>query len=332
MPRAWRLNDFSGYKSLSLDEVPLVRPGNSDVRICVKAFALNWGDMDLMRDRYSFSLPKLPACIGIEACGVVDSVGSDVSAFNVGDLVCTLPYFYYDRGASTESLIIDARYVVAAPKRMSPLEAASIWMQYLTAYYPIAEITPLGTGDFALVTAATSTAGSAMLQIGRARGVTMIGTTRNPQSADYLREMGADVCLIQAQDDLAREIDNITGGRGVDLVFDCVGGGIIESCGPSLAQDARIYFYGLLDGKAPTLPLFDMFHHNVIFQPYSVFHYVADPVLLQRGIDFVTDALARDDICPRIDRIFPMERFIDAWAYLSSTRHSHGKVVIETGL
>lgn len=136
MPRAWQLHDLSGYSSLRLDDVVQNEPADGEVRIRVQAFALNWGDMDLMQGNYTFSFPKLPACVGIEASGVIDAVGPGVTSHAVGDFVSTVPYFYYDRGTSTESLIVDARFVVKAPESLSAVEAASIWMQYLTAYYP----------------------------------------------------------------------------------------------------------------------------------------------------------------------------------------------------
>lgn len=332
MPRSWHLYDFSGYKGLKLEDTPYEEPQAGEVRLRVQAFALDWGDMNLMEDNYSFSLPQFPARVGIEAAGVIDAIGPNVTELQVGDSVATLPYFYHGRGASTESLVIDARYVTHSPAGLTPVEASSIWMQYLTAYYPIAEITPLGRGDFALVTAATSTAGSAALEIGKSRGVTMIGTTRNGASADYLHQMGADHVIVQGQDDVAGALANITGGKGVGLVFDAVGGDLITQYGPSLGRNARIYFYGLLGGSSPVLPIVNMFQSNATFHPYSVFNYVEDPSTLRKGIEFVKRALADGSIRPRVDRVFEMEDFIAAWDYLSSPRSSHGKVVVRTGL
>lgn len=332
MPRSWSLYEFSGYRGLKLENTPLEEPQLGEVRIRVEAFALNWGDMNLMEDNYSFSLPPLPARVGIEAAGIIDAVGPGVTELNVGDSVATLPYFYHGRGASTESLVIEARYVTQSPAGLTPVEASSVWMQYLTAYYPIAEVTPLIRGDFALITAATSTAGSAALEIGRARGVTMIGTTRNRASVDYLKEMGANHVIVQGQDDVAAELARITGAKGVGLVLDAVGGDLIAQYGPSLGKGARIFFYGMLGGTPPALPLTNMFKSNATFQAYSVFHYVEDTTSLLKGVNFVMRALNDGIIRPRVDRIFEMEDFLAAWDYLSAPRSSHGKVVVRTGL
>jgi NADPH:quinone reductase len=332
MPRAWRIHDYSGYHGLKLEEEPLRQPGAGEIRLRVEAFALNWGDMDLMKDNYSFSFPAFPARVGIEAAGIVDGVGPGVQGFAVGERVSTLPYFYYERGASTESLVIDVRYVARPPASLSAVESASIWMQYLTGYFPLAEVTRVGPGSHVLVTAATSTAGSASLEIGRILGATMIGTTRFEEKADYLRKMGADHVIVTGRGDLAGRIMELTGGKGVDVAFDPVGAGLIAEYSPALARNSRIYWYGTLDTARPQLPFVDMFQKNAVFQAYSVFNYVGDPEMCAKGVAFVHEMVEQGRIRPQIDRVYPMEKYIEAFDYLSRPRKTHGKVVIETGL
>jgi NADPH2:quinone reductase len=332
MPRAWRIHDYSGYHGLNLEEEPWEEPGAGEIRLRVEAFALNWGDMDLMKDNYSFSFPEFPARVGIEAAGVIDAIGSGVAGFEIGERVSTLPYFYDNRGASTESLVIDSRYVAKAPPNLSPIECASIWMQYLTAYFPLAEVSKVGPASHVLVTAATSTAGSASLQIGRALGATMIGTTRFAGNAGYLLQMGADHVIVTDENDLTGQIVEMTGGKGVDMVFDPVGAGLVPRYSPALAKNARIYFYGTLDTVWPDLPFVDMFQKNAVFHPYSVFNYVEDAAMCAKGLAALYDMLAKGIIRPRIDRVYPMEKYVEAFDYLSQPRKHHGKVVIETGL
>ncbi len=334
MPRAWLLPDYKGYQSLELRQVPLEQPGRGEIRLRVEAFALNWGDMDLMWDRYSFSFPHFPARVGIEAAGIVDAIGQGVSDIAPGERMCTLPYFYYDRGASTESLVIDQRYVTRAPEGLSAIEATSIWMQFMTAYFPLDEICKVGPGSNVLVTAATSTAGSASLQIGRILGATMIGTTRFARNVEYLKAMGATHVIVDQPDtDIAGEIKRLTGGKGVNVAFDPVGAGMIPRYSPALARDARIFYYGTLDRNAPSaLPLVDMFQKNAVFHPYSLFNYVENPDTCARGKAFVYDMLAKGRLSPNVDRVYPMEEIKPAFDYLAGPREKHGKVVISTGL
>jgi NADPH:quinone reductase-like Zn-dependent oxidoreductase len=193
-------------------------------------------------------------------------------------------------------------------------------------------VTRVGPGSHVLVTAATSTAGSASLEIGRILGATMIGTTRFPEKAEYLRKMGADHVIVTGRGDLAARILEFSGAKGVDIAFDPVGAGLIAEYSPALARNSRIYFYGTLDTVRPEVPHVDMFQKNAVFHPYSVFNYVGDPEMCAKGVAFVHDMMQQGRIRPQIDRVYPMEKYIEAFDYLSRPRKTHGKVVIETGL
>ncbi len=203
----------------------------------------------------------------------------------------------------------------------------------MTAYYLIAELSSAQPGDYFLVPAGTSTAGAAALEIGRQFGATMIATTRFDYNEDYLRAAGADHVYVQGQGDLAEFLLEVTKGQGIKAAFDPLGGSMINQYAKALGQDARIYFYGLIDGKFPeALPIVEMFQKNASFHPYSLFHYVIDPTWRDKGIAFVNEALEKGWIKPRVDRVYPMEKYIEAWDYLRQPRTAHGKVVIETGL
>ena len=330
--RAWVIYGYDGYKGLSLEEFDKPEPGPGEARLRVEAFALNWGDMDLMRDRYSFSFREFPALVGIEAAGIVDAVGPDVEGIDIGRRYCSLPYFYYNRGMSTEYAIIDARYITPAPDGMSAVESSSIWMQYMTAYFPIVEISRAKPGTCILATAATSTAGSSALEIGKQQGATMIGTTRFAYNEAYLRKMGASHVFVDDGSDLAEYLCSITGGTGIDAAFDPVGGGMISRYSPALAKESRIFFYGSLDGNFPDLPMVDMFQANAVFHPYSLCNYVENQEMCRKGKDFIYEALDAGWMAPRIDRVYPMESYRDAWEYLRAPRKDHGKVVVQTGL
>jgi NADPH:quinone reductase-like Zn-dependent oxidoreductase len=332
MHRAWVINDYSGFEGLSLENFPDEEPGPGKVRLRIEAFALNWGDMDLMENRYSYSFSSFPARIGMEAAGIVDAVGPGVDNIEVGGRYCTLPHFYDNRGASGESLIVDARYLTKAPEGLSAVESASIWMQYLTAYYPIVELAGAQPGRVILVTAATSTAGSAALEIGRLCGATMIGTTRFEYNRSYLQEAGADHVIVtdSSYDGLETELHKLTEGRGIDAAFDAIGGGMMNHYVNALAKNARIFFYGMLDKGFPLIPYAALFQSNALFQAYSLFNYVEDDKMCAKGIEWVRSALAEGDLSPNVDRVYPMEEYVTACRYLKEPRHVHGKVVIET--
>jgi NADPH2:quinone reductase len=332
MAREWVINDYSGYKGLALQQCKIQNVGPGEIRLRVEAFALNWGDMDLMLDRYSFSFNNFPARIGMEAAGIVDEIGEGVKGIELGSRYCTLPYFYFNKGASADFVTIDARYVTPAPKNLSAVESASVWMQFMTAYYPIVELCKAASGKHILVTAATGTAGNAALNIGAMFGANMIATTRFEENRDYLLDSGASHVIVSGNNDLAVSLRQMTDGHGTDAVFDPVGAGMIAQYSPALARDATIFFYGTLDGVIPQLPIVDMFQANATFHPYSLFNYIEDPLMQDRGTAFVYNALEDGKIAPNVDRVYSMEEYREAWEYLSNPRTKHGKVVIETGL
>ncbi|PLW83630.1 hypothetical protein CWI75_04575 [Kineobactrum sediminis] len=334
MHKAWVIHDYSGFEELSLEQFPDEKPGPGEVRLRVEAFALNWGDMDLMENRYSYSFSSFPARIGMEAAGIVDAVGPGVDGIEIGERYCTLPHFYDNRGASGEALIVNARYVTRAPANLSAVEAASVWMQYLTAYYPVVELAHAQPGRVILVTAATSTAGAAALEIGRLCGATMIGTTRYDYNRPYLESAGADHIVVtgSTNEGFAARLKALTEGYGIDAAYDSIGGGLMNEYVGALAKNARIFFYGMLDKDFPEIPYAALFQSNALFQAYSVFNYVEDDEMCARGVEWVNDALAAGEISPRIDRVYAMDEYIEACRYLKEPRQTHGKVVIETGI
>ncbi|MEM8857952.1 MAG: zinc-dependent alcohol dehydrogenase family protein [Chloroflexota bacterium] len=331
MTRAWVINGYDGYQGLSLEEFPEEVPGPGEVRLKIEAFALNWGDADLMLDRYSFSFPQFPAKIGMEAAGIVEAVGEGVEGIEIGERYCTLPYFYYNQGTSAEKAVVDARYITKAPEGLTAVESASVWMQFLTAYYPIVEFAKADPDKNILVTAGTSTAGTAALQIGRMMGANMISTTRYEYNRDYLKTAGAEHVFIADNGDLADFIREATGGKGINMAFDPIGGGMINQYAPAMSRDAEFVFYGGLDGTWPQVPLVAMWQTNSIFRAYSLFNYVENPEMLEKGLAFVYDALASGELKPAIDKVYPFEGYKEAWDYLRAPRQSHGKVVVEVG-
>ena len=269
----------------------------------------------------------------MEAAGIVDEIGEGVTNIQLGSRYCTLPYFYYNKGASADFVNIDARYVTPAPDNLTAVESSSVWMQFMTAYYPIVELCKASPDKNILVTAGTSTAGNAALNIGKMFGANMITTTRFKKNYDYLINSGASHVIVpDEKKDLGKILKDITDGRGIDAAFDCVGQGLIDKYSPALARDATIYFYGTLDGLFPQLPIVDMFQSNATFHPYSLFNYVEENNLKTKGTTFVYNALKQGKLSPNVDRVYPMEEYRTAWEYLRQPRDKHGKIIIETGL
>jgi len=331
MTREWVIDAYEGFESMRLQDCARQEPGPTDIRLRIETFALNWGDEDLMHDHYSFSFSELPARIGSEAAGIVEAVGAQVKDIKIGERYCTLPYFYDLRGTSADTVLVDQAYVAKAPDGLTAVEAASIWMQFLTAYYPVVELAKAAPGRNILVPAGTSTAGNAALQIGRMLGATMIATTRSEANRQILLDSGADHVFVDNGDNLAEFLNDVTDGVGVHASFDPVGGDFMNRYASSMAMGGRLFLYGALNGTFSPPPYVDMFQKNLLLQAYSVFNYVEDPEACERGKNFVYNAISNGELRPHVDRTFTMESHKEAWRYLKSARTDYGKVVVETG-
>lgn len=258
-------------------------------------------------------------------------MGQDISGISIGDRYCTLPYFYGQRGTSADTLVIDQAYVAKAPAGLTAVEATSVWMQFMTAYFPIVELAKAEVGRNILIPAGTSTSGNAALQIRRMQGATLISTTRSQVNRQTLLDNGADHVFIDDGGDIAGFLGYVTGGVGVHAAFDPVGGGFMDRYAPAMAKGGGLYLYGGLSGAYAPPPFLPMIQNSLWFHAYSPFNYVEDPVACARGKAFVYKGLSKGHFQPKVDRVFSMKGYIEAWRYLCGARTSYGKVVVETG-
>lgn len=332
MTREWVINSYDGFEGLQLQNCEIEEPGNTEVRLKIEAFALNWGDNDLMHDRYSFSFTAFPARIGMEAAGIVEAVGKDVQGIEIGQRYCTLPYFYDRRGASADTLIIDQSYITKAPEGLNAVESASVWMQFMTAYFPIVELAKAGPGKNILIPAGTSTAGNAAIQIAKLKGATVISTTRSEKNRQYLVDSGADHIFIDDGSDVEAFIRDATDGVGAHASFDPVGADFMKRYSNAMAKNGILFLYGGLTGSYSPPPFIPMIQNSLWYHTYSLFNYVEDQETCERGKAFVYDSLQSGALKPKIDKVFPMEGYVDAWRYLLSERSNYGKIVVETGI
>jgi NADPH:quinone reductase-like Zn-dependent oxidoreductase len=231
---------------------------------------------------------------------------------------------------SGEVFVVPSEWAVPYPAQLSNAEACSIWVQYLTAYYPLAELTDPKSGGWVLVTAGASSAGAAALEICRALNIKTIATTRSEDQVEYIYGKGATKVVIPT-DDFAEQIREITGGEGVSTVYDCVGDPLLGQYAHALAKGAQVFLYGRLDATPDLVPLVPMIQAAAVLRPYSVYHHIYDPVQRERGIKFVTDLINSGELHPEVDRVFPLDEFKEAWTYLADARKRRGKVVISVG-
>src|SRR5688572_9273985 len=190
MTRTVRIHTLGGPEVLQIEDLDLGEPGSGEVRIRVEAVGLNRAEAMYRQGRYPVK-PQLPSLIGYEGAGTIEALGPGVEGFAVGQRVCVLPMISQgEYGIWAEQAIVPARILLPAPPGLTPAEAASIWMQYMTAY-AIIEVAEIGIGDGVIVRAASSSVGIAAIQLANWAGSVSIACTRTSDKADALREQGA---------------------------------------------------------------------------------------------------------------------------------------------
>ncbi|WP_406293384.1 zinc-binding dehydrogenase [Embleya sp. NBC_00888] len=298
---------------------------SGEVRFAVSAFALNRGDLMFLRGEY-YTIPELPSRLGSEAAGIVTAVAPDVTDFRVGDRVGSLPFFTVHHGVQGTTATVPADYLAPTPEFLDDIEACSIWMQYLTAYFAFQGASRVEEGDTVLVTAAASSAGLGALQVASLLGARTVATTRSTAKAELLRAAGATAVVHPGSRSLAATIHEVSGGRGVAVAFDSLGGDSLNDYAEHLAPGATVLGLGMLSGRLPTIPMAEMCRAEAVFRPFSLFNHMARADERRTGVEFVQKAV-HAGLRPRIGATFAFPDLVAAYYAMESNRHV-GKIVV----
>ncbi|PZD73222.1 Quinone oxidoreductase 1 [Acaryochloris thomasi RCC1774] len=336
MARIVRIHEFGGPEVLKIDDQELPEPSKGEVRISVKAVGLNRADA-LWRLNQYIEVPKLPCKLGYDAAGTVEAVGSGVDNVAVGDRIFTIPAFSQgDYGVYGEAAIVPANAIWPWPERLSAEEAACVGVQYTTVYFALSTIGEVGEGDTVLLTAATGGVGFAGIEVAKQLGASVIATTRKRAKAAALSEAGADHVIVTDEEDLATRIEEITGGKGVKIVFDPIAGKSIPTLLNSLAVGGRYVLYGVLDQTDPVLPAMSVLAKNISLHGYSVFAYTGYPHMgmpqqveaVAEAREFLLPRLADGRLKPVVSETFKLDDVVAAHQSLESNKQT-GKIVLQ---
>ena len=327
MPKIVRFYETGGAAVLKIEDLPLVEPGDGEVRLRVEAIGINRAEVMVRQGQY-LETPQLPSRLGYEAAGIVDAVGPGTSGIKIGDRVSTIPSFSIGAyGVYGESAVVPAYAVAQYPKSLSSIEGAAIWMQFLTAFGALIEFGRLQKNAFVLITAASSSVGLAAIQIAKSVGAHVIAATRGTGKKSFLIGAGADHVIVTDEEDLVESVKTITSGKGFSLAFDPVAGSILAKLADAAAPGATIFEYGALSPEPTTYPLFSALAKGLTVRGYTLFEIVKNPERLARGKQFIYNGLESGVLKPIIDRIFPLEQIVEAHQYMESNQQK-GKIVV----
>jgi NADPH:quinone reductase len=244
--RAWRVHrNGRPSEALSLDRVAVPKPGPGEVRIRTRAMALNYNEVDGCHGRYLTVNPSIPYTLGMEVTGTVDAAGPGAADW-VGRRVIACAKGAY--GGYAEFVVADAGMVFDAPAQLDDTQAAAFFMPFHLAWLGLHQRGGLRAGETVLIHAGAGGVGSAAIQWANAAGARVLATAGGPVKTAKCLELGADVAIDYLASDFVPAVLAATHGRGVDLVFDGVGGAVTEASVRCLSRYGRLLMIGFAGG------------------------------------------------------------------------------------
>jgi len=327
MAKVVRIHTLGGPEVLQIENLDVGEPGPGEARIRVEAVGLNRSEAMYRAGRYPIA-PQLPSLIGYEGVGTIEALGPGAEGFAVGQRVCVLPMIHQGQyGIWAEQAIVPTRILLPAPPGLSPAEAASIWMQYMTAY-AIIEVADVGIGDGVIIRAASSSVGIAAIQLANWAGAISIACTRTSDKRAALLEQGAAHVIATEEEDLVARVMEITDGKGARTAFDPVGGPYVDTLAQALAPRGILFVYGGLSEQPTPYP-----HWPCAMKGLSMRGWVASeiwnhPHRYQAAQEKILAGLAGGQLKPVIARTFHgLAQIGAANAFLESNQQV-GKVVV----
>jgi NADPH:quinone reductase-like Zn-dependent oxidoreductase len=320
VPKIIRFHEAGAADVLKVEYLPLIEPGEGEIRLKVEAIGLNRAEI-MFREGQYLETPEFPSRIGYEASGIIDALGIGVSGLQIGGRVSTIPAFSIGKyGVYGESAIVPAYAVAYYPDNLSAIEGTAIWMQYLTAYGALIDIGQLQKHQSVLITAASSSVGLAAIQVTKSVGALAIAATRGADKKQFLLDAGADYVIVTNDEDLPESVMAMTAEKGANVIFDPIGGSMLETLANAAASGATIFEYGALSSEQTLFPLFASLAKGLTVRRYTLFEITQDAERLARGKQFVYDSLQSGALKPIIDRTFPLDAIVDAHRYMESNQ------------
>jgi NADPH2:quinone reductase len=321
--KALLCTSFGPLEKLAIQEIPKPRPGPGQVLLDVKASSLNFPDALMVQGLYQVK-PPLPFSPGTEMAGVVVETGSDVRGFKPGDRVIAIAGW----GGFAEECAVDAGRLIPLPDGMDFDMGAAFLFTYETSLHGLRDRGRLKAGETLLVLGAAGGVGLAAVEIGKILGARVIAAASSADKLALCKQLGADETIDYVSGNLRDRINELTGRKGVDIVFDPVGGPYTETALRATAWDGRLLVVGFAAGDIPKIPInLALLKERSIVGVYwgqSVKH---DPEGHLRNVKQLVEWLAAGKVKPVISERVPLSEAVDAMKRMIN-RQVKGKVVI----
>ncbi|TKT75746.1 NADPH:quinone oxidoreductase family protein [Aquamicrobium sp. LC103] len=315
--------EFSPRANLRLEEVPTPTPGKGQVLVKVKACGLNFFDGLMVEGKYQ-TRPELPFTPGSEVAGVVMQVGEGVTALQPGQRVLA----FNGIGGYAEEAIAEADRVYPIPDAMSFEQAAGFLITYATSHHALKDRAALQPGETVLVLGAAGGVGLTAVEIAKRMGARVIAAVSTQEKMDLCRAYGADETINYTDGDLRQQSKDLTGGRGVDVVYDPVGGAHSEAAVRSLAVNGRHLVIGFAAGDIPKLPLnLLLLKQTALIGVFWGAFARANPESHAANMAELFGWFAQGSLQPHISTSYTLDRFAEALDVVME-RAAKGKVLL----
>jgi NADPH2:quinone reductase len=308
---------------LVVEECESPRPGPGEVLLAVRAAGVNFPDVLIIQNKYQFR-PPLPFSPGGEVAGVVKALGEGVHGLRVGDRVIGSTGW----GGFAEEVALDAARVIRIPDAMDFVTASAFLLTYGTSHHALKDRAQIRPGETLLVLGAAGGVGLAAVELGKVMGARVIAAASTPEKLAVCREHGADDAIDYAREDVKERVKQLTGGEGVDVVYDPVGGAFSEAALRATAWNGRFLVIGFAAGDIPKIPL------NLVLlkgcQVVGVFwgaFTAREPERHRANVAELMDWYRAGKLKPHVSATYPLARAADALNDMVE-RRVMGKVVL----
>jgi NADPH:quinone reductase len=319
--KAIRIHQPGGPEALQLDDVADPSPGSGQVAVKLAAAGVNYIDVYFRTGQYK---AQLPLTLGLEGAGTVTAVGSGVSDVKAGDNVAWTGV----PGSYAQMNVVPADRLVKLPSGVSPKDGAAAMLQGMTAHYLVKSSYPLKKGDTCLVHAAAGGMGLLLCQMAKMLGATVIGTVSTEEKAALAKAAGADHVILYTKQDFEPEVKRLTGGRGVDVVYDGVGASTFDKSLNCLRPRGYMILFGAASGPVPPLDLQVINVRGSLFlQRPSLNHHIGSREELVQRAGEVLGWIKDGKVKLRIEHQFPLAQAAEAHRALEG-RKTTGKILL----
>lgn len=315
--------ELSGYENLTLEDVPSPQCGQQDLLVDVKITALNFFDTLITQGKYQ-DKPELPFSPGGEISGVISENSPEHPDFKPGDRVLA----YLGSGGLREQIAINPAHLTKIPSDVSDETAASLMITYGTAMHGLVDRGNLHKGQVIAILGAGGGAGLAAVEIATALDATVIAVASSKEKLELTQRHGAKILINSTEENLKNALKAQQQGRGIDMVYDCVGGDLAEPALRALAWNGRYLVVGFAAGKIPAIPFNIIMLKGIHVQGVFWGRFIKEQPDDFRAHTAQLLTWAREGVInPHIHAVFPLEETKSALALLAN-RKAQGKVLI----